>query len=110
MKLLFPTPVVYDGNDARYLARDGARFADYLSRNGHEGVKVILAPNAAVSGPSSPLLTMESFGNWCKPEYWRSFNADGALCYFGLDSRCFLPVVRAMKQAGLRLALKLDSA
>ena len=26
MTLLFPTPVVYDGNDARFLQRDGARF------------------------------------------------------------------------------------
>lgn len=35
MKFLFPTPVIYDGNEARYLQRDGARFAAYLSEQGH---------------------------------------------------------------------------
>lgn len=109
MKLLFPTPVVYDGNDARYLARDGARFADYLSRTGHEGLKVILAPNETGAKPTAPLLSMGSFNQWCDSAYWESFNANGALCYFGLASNRFLPVVRAMKDAGLRLALKMDS-
>ena len=35
MKFLFPTPVIYDGNESRYLQRDGARFATYLSEQGH---------------------------------------------------------------------------
>ena len=110
MKLLFPTPVIYDGNDPRFLARDGARFAQYLSSHGHEGIKVILSDATSPSNPKSPLLAMETFRQWCDPEYWRSFQADGALCYFGLSSKRFVPVVAAMKAAGLRLALKMDSA
>lgn len=35
MTFLFPTPITYDGNDSRYLQRDGARFAQYLSEQGH---------------------------------------------------------------------------
>ena len=41
MKFLFPTPVVWDGNDARYLQRDGARFAEECVARGDEAVKVI---------------------------------------------------------------------
>ena len=41
MKFLFPTPVVWDGNDARYLQRDGARFAEECIARGDEAVKVI---------------------------------------------------------------------
>ena len=109
MKILFPTPVLYDGNDARYLARDGARFAKCLIDHGHRGIKIVLAPETAVESPRSPLLAMGTFRQWLTPDYWRSFGADGALCYFGLSSRRFLPVVRAMMNAGLRLALKMDS-
>ena len=41
MKFLFPTPAVWDGNDARYLQRDGARFAEECVAPGDEAVKVI---------------------------------------------------------------------
>lgn len=109
MKILFPTPVIYDGNDARYLARDGARFSDFLCRNGHQGVKVILAPENGYVKPTSTLLSVGSMQQWLDPSYWRDFRADGALCYFGLSCARFLPVIRAMKDAGLRLALKMDS-
>ena len=110
MKILFPTPVIYDGNDARFLARDGARFAQYLSSHGHGGIKVILSDTYSPSRPKSPLLATGTFLQWCDPTYWRSFQADGALCYFGLDTRRFTPVVKAMREAGIRVALKLDSA
>lgn len=110
MTLLFPTPVVYDGNDSRFLRRDGARFLPALSARGDRGVKIVLAESDASPRPSSPDLRAATFREWCDPDFWKSFRADGALCYFGFSDRRFLPVVRALRAAGLRLALKADSS
>ena len=110
MTLLFPTPVVYDGNDARYLRRDGARFAAALNASGGRGTKVILSSAPDAPQPASPDLRAGTFAEWRDPAFWSSFGADGAICYFGFAPRRFLPVVRAMRAAGLRLALKADSA
>ena len=110
MTLLFPTPVVYDGDDARFLRRDGARFLPALAARGDRGLKVILSSEPEAPQPSSPDLRAGTFQNWCDPAFWKSLHAAGALCYFGFSARRFLPVVRAMHAAGLRLALKADSS
>ncbi|MBQ3808983.1 MAG: glycosyltransferase family 4 protein [Kiritimatiellae bacterium] len=110
MTLLFPTPVVYDGDDAQFLRRDGARFLPALASRGDRGIKIILAESDASLRPSPPDLLVVPFRGWCDPDFWKSFHADGALCYFGFSARRFLPVVRAMRAAGLRLALKADSS
>lgn len=110
MTFLFPTPVVYDGNDARFLQRDGARFSQTLKQCGGIGIKVILAKDGDVSQPVSPILRTGTWNQWMDSSFWKSFEADGALCYFGFASKRFLPVVSAMKQAGIPLALKMDSA
>lgn len=110
MTILFPTPVVYDGNDARYLRRDGARFFAPLSARGDRGVKIVLSSAPSAPRPSAPGLLAGTFAEWCDPAFWSSFGANGALCYFGFAARRFLPVVRAMRTAGIRLALKADSA
>ncbi len=110
MTLLFPTPVVYDGNDARYLRRDGARFLPALASRGDRGLKVVLSSGSKLPQPSSPDLRAGTFEDWCDPAFWSSFGADGALCYFGFSARRFLPVVRALRAAGIRLALKADSS
>ena len=110
MTLLFPTPVIYDGNDSRFLRRDGARFLPALAARGDRGVKVILAESDSSPRPSSPDLRAATFREWCDPDFWKSFRADGALCYFGFSARRFRPVVHAMRAAGLRLALKADSS
>ena len=110
MTLLFPTPVVYDGNDARFLRRDGARFLPALAARGDRGVKIILSSAPGALQPSAPNLRAGTFDEWRDPSFWSSFAADGALCYFGFSAGRFLPVVRAMRAAGLRLALKLDSS
>ena len=110
MTLLFPTPVVYDGDNARFLRRDGAHFLLALAARGDHGVKIVLAESEASPRPSSPDLRAVPFRNWCDPDFWKAFRADGALCYFGFSARRFLPVVRALRAAGLRLALKADSS
>ncbi len=110
MTLLFSTPVVYDGDDARFLRRDGARFLPALAAHGDRGIKVVLAKSDAAPRPASPDLRAATFREWCDPDFWKTFRADGALCYFGFSDRRFLPVVRAMRAAGLRLALKADSS
>ena len=110
MTLLFPTPVVYDGDDARFLRRDGARFLPALAARGDRGVKVVLAAGPDAPRPAAPGLRAGTFQEWCDPAFWKTFHADGALCYFGFSARRFLPVVRAMHAAGLRLALKADSS
>lgn len=110
MTLLFPTPVVYDGDDARFLRRDGARFLPALAARGDRGLKVVLAESDTAPRPASPDLRAATFREWCDPDFWKSFRADGALCYFGFSARRFLPAVRAMRAAGLRLALKTDSS
>ena len=110
MTLLFPTPVVYDGDDARFLRRDGARFLPALAARGDRGVKVVLSAGPDTPRPAAPGLRAGTFQEWCDPDFWKSFHADGALCYFGFSARRFLPVVRAMHAAGLRLALKADSS
>ena len=110
MTLLFPTPVVYDGDDARFLRRDGARFLRALAARGDSGVKVVLAESDAAPRPATPDLRAGTFREWCDPDFWKAFRADGALCYFGFSARLYLPVVRALRAAGLRLALKADSS
>jgi len=110
MTLLFPTPVVYDGDGARFLRRDGARFLPALATRGDRGVKVVLSPSPDTPRPAAPGLRAGTFQDWCDPAFWKTFHADGALCYFGFSARRFLPVVRAMHAAGLRLALKADSS
>lgn len=110
MTLLFPTPVVYDGNDGRYLARDGARFLAPLAQLGHAGVKVVLAKPDSPLRPTASGLRTGTFADWCAPSFWQGFHADAALCYFGFSARRYLPVVRALRSAGLRLALKTDTS
>jgi len=110
MTILFPTPVVYDGDDARFLQRDGARLLPALAARGERGIKVVLAPSADGPRPAAPGLRAGTSDEWRDPAFWSSFAADGALCYFGFSASRFLPVVRAMRTAGLRLALKLDSS
>ena len=110
MTLLFPTPVIYDGDDARFLRRDGARFLPALAARGDRGVKVVLSPSPDSPRPSAPGLRSGTFSEWCDPAFWSAFEADGALCYFGFSARRFLPVVHAMRTAGIRLALKADSS
>lgn len=109
MKILFPTPVFWDGNDARYLARDGARYARSLDDRGIGALKVILDGGTVRTRPESRFLALGTPAEWNDPAYWAKFGADGALCYFGLDWRR-LPTVFAMKEAGLKLALKMDAA
>lgn len=110
MTLLFPTPVVYDGDDARYLARDGARFIDPLAEAGHAGLKVVLSEPGTSLRPVDTRLRTGTYADWCNPGFWNAFHADAALCYFGFAARRHLPVVRAMRATGLRLALKTDSS
>ena len=110
MTLIFPTPVIYDGDDARFLRRDGARFLAPLAARGDRGVKIVLTESDTAPRPSSPDLRAGTFADWCNPDFWKSFRADGALCYFGFSARRFLPVVRALRAAGIRLALKTDSS
>lgn len=110
MKLLFPTPVVYDGNDERFLRRDGGRFVPPLVAIGGTGIKVVFPAEDSALRPKSRHLAIGSEAQWRVRAFWESFNADGAVCYFGLSARRFLPVVRAMRDAGLRLVLKTDSS
>ncbi len=108
MKILFPTPVTWDGNDDRYLQRDGARFAQWFAARGHEAVKIIYDRGKVPGTPVSPLLALGTPSQWQDPEYWKTFHADAALLYGGMR-RSMLPVARALKDAGLRVWLKMDS-
>lgn len=109
MKFLFPTPVVFDGNDERFLQRDGARFAEYLSSLGHQAIKVILDDGREVPGPRSHLLLKASWEQWHSSEFWKQLHPDAILLYGGL-SREMLPVVQAMKSASINVSLKMDTA
>lgn len=108
--LLFPTPVVYNGNDSRFLQRDGARFLPALADRGDQGIKIVLASATHPQKSSSPNLRVSTFAEWCDTAFWASFKANGALCYFGFSARRFLSVMHAMRNANLRLALKADSS
>lgn len=109
MKLLFPLPIPYDGTEARYLQRDGARFAQYLVSQGHEAVKIIIDDGSGYPPPKSPILGIATWEQWCSVDFWKSQQADGLLLYGGLNPR-LAPVARAIREAGIPLALKLDSA
>ncbi len=109
MKFLFPTPVIYDGNESRYLQRDGARFATYLSEQGHCAKKIILDEGKGLPQPQSPLLEKASVTDWHNPEYWKQHNADVVLLYGGFASR-MLPIAKAIRKSTPFLALKLDSS
>ena len=61
MKYLFPTPVVYDGNDTRFLQRDGARFASECVEEGHVGIKIVLDDGSDIGRPASPLLMKATY-------------------------------------------------
>lgn len=109
MKFLFPTPVIYDGNESRYLQRDGARFATYLSEQGHSAKKIIIDEGKDLPQPQSPLLEKASITDWHNPEYWRQHNADVVLLYGGFAPR-MLPIAKAIRKSTPFLALKLDSS
>lgn len=109
MKIVFPTPVVYDGNDSRYLQRDGARLAEYFTNIGHTGIKLILDDGKGLPQPSSHLLKKATYSDWCSPKFWQETNADIVLLYGGL-AKNMLPVAKAIKQSNAKLILKMDSA
>ncbi len=109
MNFLFPTPVIYDGNESRYLQRDGARFATYLSEHGHCAKKIIIDKGKDLPQPQSLLLEKASITDWHNPEYWRQHNADVVLLYGGFAPR-MLPIAKAIRKATPFLALKLDSS
>lgn len=109
MKFLFPLPITYDGNESRYLQRDGARFAEELARRGHVGVKIVINEESGRSAPTSPFLAIATWSEWCSADFWRNTNADGILLYGGI-SRHLLPVANSIKTAGIPLFLKMDSA
>jgi glycosyltransferase involved in cell wall biosynthesis len=109
VKALFPLPLVYDGNESRFLQRDGARFAAELNRRGDIGVKLIIDDGAGHPKPKSPLLDTASWQDWISPQYWADTHADLILLYGGF-SRNLLPVAQAIKQAKIPFSLKMDSA
>ncbi len=109
MKFIFPTPVVWDGNESRYLQRDGARYAEECRRRGHEGVKIILDDGTVPNKPSSPLLESATLAQWKDPSYWRSTKADFCLLYAGLATRSE-PVARAIHEAGIPVVAIQDTA
>lgn len=109
MKIVFPTPVVYDGNDSRYLQRDGARLAEYFTSIGHTGIKLILDDGKGLPQPQSPLLEKASYEDWCSSKFWQDTAADVVLLYGGLAPN-MLPVAKAIKQSNAKLILKMDSA
>ena len=109
MNFLFPTPVIYDGNESRYLQRDGARFATYLSEQGHSAKKIIIDEGKGLPQPQSPLLEKASITDWHSSEYWQKHNADVVLLYGGFAPR-MLPIAKAIRKATPFLALKLDSS
>ena len=109
MTFLFPTPITYDGNDSRYLQRDGARFAQYLSEQGHIAKKIIIDEGKDLPQPQSPLLEKASIIDWHNPEYWKQHNADVVLLYGGFASR-MLPIAKAIRKSTPFLALNLISS
>lgn len=109
MKFLFPTPVIYEGNESRYLQRDGARFATYLSEQGHSAKKIIIDEGKDLPQPQSPLLEKASVTDWHNLEYWKQHNADVVLLYGGFAPR-MLPIAKAIRKSTPFLALKLDSS
>lgn len=109
MKIVFPTPVVYDGNDSKYLQRDGARLAEYFAKKGHTAIKLILDDGKGLPQPISPLLQKASYEDWCSPKFWQDTAADVVLLYGGLSPN-MLPVAKAIKQSNAKLILKMDSA
>ena len=109
MKILFPLPIPYDGTEARYLQRDGARFAQYLVSQGHQAVKIIIDDGSGHPPPTSPILGVATWDQWCSSDYWKTQQADGVLLYGGFN-QSLAPVARAIREAGIPLALKMDSA
>lgn len=109
MKFIFPTPVFWDGNESRYLQRDGARYAEECVRRGYEGVKIILDDGTVPEKPSSPLLESSTWEQWQDSAYWKSTKADFCLLYAGFAIR-FEPVAKAIRDAGIRIVLIQDSA
>jgi hypothetical protein len=113
MKAIFATPIIYDGNDARYLQRDGARFAFWFAEHGHEAVKLIYsAANGSQKSPESKFLICATYEDWCSKTFWEQQGTDIVLLYGGFGNS-LLPVARAIRAANggkIKLFLKMDSA
>ena len=109
MTFLFPTPITYDGNDSRYLQRDGARFAQYLSEQGHIAKKIIISDDSIKGSPSSSLLEAAPLADWHNSAFWAKYDADSVLLYGGFAPR-MLAIAKAIRPATPFLALKLDSS
>ena len=76
VKAIFPLPLVYNGTEARYLQRDGARFADEINRRGDIGVKLIIDDGSGFPKPKSPLLDTALWKDWTSSQYWAETHAD----------------------------------
>lgn len=111
MKILFPTPVTWDGNFERYFQRDGGRMTQWFNEQpNHSAVKVIYASSdSSLPPPSHPMLAVGTPQEWQSPDFWKQFHADAALVYFGISPK-LQPVVNALKSAGIRVVLKMDAA
>jgi hypothetical protein len=109
MTFLFPTPITYDGNDSRYLQRDGARFAQYLSEQGYIAKKIIISGDSIKGSPNSSLLEAAPLTDWHNSAFWAKYNADSVLLYGGFAPR-MLAIAKAIRPATPFLALKLDSS
>jgi glycosyltransferase involved in cell wall biosynthesis len=109
LKIIFPLPIAYDGTEPRYLQRDGARFAQYMVAQGHEAVKIIVDDGSGYPPPKSPILGIATWKQWCSTGYWKAQKADGVLLYGGFNPR-LAPVARAIRDADIPLALKMDSS
>ncbi len=109
MKLLFPLPILYDGTEYRYLQRDGARFAGYLASKGHCAQKLIVDGGDGFPPPRSPLLMAAPWSQWISTDFWKGQRADAILLYGGVNPK-LEAVARAIKSAGVPVALKMDSA
>ena len=90
VKAIFPLPLVYDGNESRFLQRDGARFAAEFSRRDDIGVKLIIDDGTGHPKPTSPLLATATWEDWISPRYWADTHADLILFYGGFNFKTLL--------------------
>lgn len=105
MKWYTCTPVPFKG-DHTFFCRDSGAFCKAFRQLGMESKAIM--PTPAQEGDDADLIRTD-YANLEDPEWWKSLGIDGLVLYsWGMGK--YTPVARAVRRAGIRLVVFMDSA
>lgn len=105
MKWYTCTPVSFKG-DHTFFSRDSGAFCKAFQRIGVESRAIMPTP---VQENDEPDLIRTEYANLEDPVWWKSLGIDGLILY-GWGMGKYLPIARAIHEAGIFLVVYMDSS